>query len=98
MMGVCVCVQYAGCKIVFFDAGTYVVTETLTIPAGTRVVGEAWSVIAGSGRHFQDAANPQVVVRVGEPGSQGVLEITDMIFSTIGPGAFFPGITFVSAC
>ncbi|KAG6878022.1 hypothetical protein C0993_000803 [Termitomyces sp. T159_Od127] len=77
--------KYAGCKIIFFDAGTYVVTSTLTIPAGARVVGEAWSVIAGSGKKFQDQANPQVVVRVGEPGSQGVLEISDMIFSTIGP-------------
>ncbi|KAG6888038.1 hypothetical protein C0995_010954 [Termitomyces sp. Mi166 len=77
--------KYAGCKIVFFDAGTYIVTSTLTIPAGTRVVGEAWSVISGSGTNFQDAENPQVVVRVGEPGSQGILEITDMIFSTVGP-------------
>ncbi|KAH0580279.1 hypothetical protein H2248_001793 [Termitomyces sp. 'cryptogamus'] len=77
--------KYAGCKIIFFDAGTYIVTSTLTIPAGTRVVGEAWSVIAGSGKMFQDVSNPQVVVRVGEPGSQGILEITDMIFSTVGP-------------
>lgn len=39
--------QYSGCKIIYFDAGTYIVTDTLKIPAGTRVVGEAWSVIAG---------------------------------------------------
>ncbi|KAG6903171.1 hypothetical protein C0995_002714 [Termitomyces sp. Mi166 len=77
--------QYAGCKIIFFDAGTYIVTSTLTIPAGTQIVGEAWSVIAGSGSAFQDQANPQVVVRAGDPNSQGVLEISDILFTTVGP-------------
>jgi glucan 1,3-beta-glucosidase len=81
--------QYAGCKIIFFDAGTYVVTSTITIPAGTRVVGEAWSTIAGKGKAFEDQQNPQVVVRVGEKGSQGVTEITDIIFSTIGSSDYF---------
>ncbi|KAG6814279.1 hypothetical protein H0H92_013404 [Tricholoma furcatifolium] len=77
--------EYSGCKIIFFDAGTYIVTSTLTIPAGTQMVGEAWSVIAGSGSAFQDQSNPQVVVRAGEAGSQGVLEISDIIFTTVGP-------------
>ncbi|KAJ7349186.1 exo-beta-1,3-glucanase [Mycena albidolilacea] len=76
---------YAGCKIIFFDAGTYVVTSTLQIPAGTRIVGEGWSVIAGKGAAFQDVTNPQVVVQVGASGSSGLVEITDIIFSTIGP-------------
>ncbi|KAJ7043174.1 exo-beta-1,3-glucanase [Mycena alexandri] len=76
---------YAGCKIIFFDAGTYVVTSTLQIPAGTQVVGEGWSVIAGKGAAFQDVNNPEVVVQVGATGSSGVVEITDIIFSTIGP-------------
>lgn len=79
--------KYSGCKIVFFDAGTYVVTSTLAIPAGTRMVGEAWSVIAGSGEVFQDIGNPQVVVQVGEPGSQGVTEISDIVFTTMGPAS-----------
>ncbi|KAJ7871389.1 exo-beta-1,3-glucanase [Mycena olivaceomarginata] len=76
---------YAGCKIIFFDAGTYVVTSTLQIPAGTRIVGEGWSVISGKGAAFQDVTNPQVVVQVGASGSSGLVEITDIIFSTIGP-------------
>ncbi|KAF9443873.1 glycoside hydrolase family 55 protein [Macrolepiota fuliginosa MF-IS2] len=79
--------KFAGCKIIFFDAGTYVVSSTLTIPAGTQVVGEAWSVIAGKGSAFQNQNSPQPVVRVGAAGSQGVVEITDIIFSTIGPAA-----------
>ncbi|KAJ7470268.1 glycoside hydrolase family 55 protein [Mycena latifolia] len=77
--------KYADSKIIFFDAGTYIVRSTITIPAGSRIVGEAWSVISGDGSAFQDQNNPQVVVRVGEPGSQGIVEITDMIFSTVGP-------------
>ncbi|KAJ7760313.1 exo-beta-1,3-glucanase [Mycena maculata] len=76
---------FAGCKIIFFDAGTYIVTSTLTIPAGTQMVGEAWSVISGKGSTFQDMNNPQPVVQVGAPGSSGLVEITDIIFSTIGP-------------
>ncbi|KAE9406731.1 exo-beta-1,3-glucanase [Gymnopus androsaceus JB14] len=56
--------QFSGCKIIFFDAGTYIVTSTLQIPAGTQMVG---------GLVF------------GASGSQGILEITDIIFSTVGP-------------
>ncbi|KAJ6553926.1 glycoside hydrolase family 55 protein [Mycena vulgaris] len=79
--------KYAGSKIIFFDAGTYIVTSTITIPAGSRIVGEVWSVISGAGPAFHDQDNPQTVVRVGEPGSQGVVEITDMIFSTLASSA-----------
>ena len=78
--------QYAGCKIIYFDAGTYLVSSTITIPAGTQIVGEAWSVIMGSGSAFEDYNNPKPVVQVGTSGSQGVVEITDMIFTTRGPG------------
>ncbi|KAF9532307.1 exo-beta-1,3-glucanase [Crepidotus variabilis] len=79
--------KFSGCKIIFFDAGTYIVSSTLTIPAGTQMVGEAWSVIAGKGSNFQNQNSPQVVVRVGDTNSQGILEITDIIFTTIGPAA-----------
>ncbi|KAF7295340.1 hypothetical protein MIND_01073400 [Mycena indigotica] len=77
--------KFAGTNIIFFDAGTYIVKSTLTIPAGSRIVGEAWSIISGAGPAFQDQENPQVVVRVGAPGSRGVVEITDIVFSTVGP-------------
>ncbi|KAK0442944.1 exo-beta-1,3-glucanase [Armillaria borealis] len=72
-------------KVIFFDAGVYIITTTLTIPAGCRLVGEAWSEISGTGDYFKDVENPEVMVRVGEPGSRGSVEITDIIFSTIGP-------------
>ncbi|KAF7311541.1 hypothetical protein MKEN_01056500 [Mycena kentingensis (nom. inval.)] len=77
--------KYACTHIIFIDAGTYIVKSTLTIPVGSRIVGEAWSTIAGAGTAFGDMNNPQVVVRVGTPGSHGAVEISDVIFSTIGP-------------
>ncbi|KAH9476326.1 putative glucan endo-1,3-beta-glucosidase [Psilocybe cubensis] len=79
--------RFSGCKIIFFDAGTYVVSNTITIPAGTQMTGEAWTVLAGKGPAFQDQNNPRPVFRIGETGSQGVLEISDIVFSTIGPAA-----------
>jgi glucan 1,3-beta-glucosidase len=70
------------------DAGTYIITSTLNIPANTQIVGEAWSVIAGRGPAFQDQSKPEVVVRVGAKDSLGIVEISDVIFSTVGPGLF----------
>ncbi|KAH7906291.1 pectin lyase fold/virulence factor, partial [Hygrophoropsis aurantiaca] len=77
--------EYAGCKIIFFDAGSYYVTNTIYIPAGTQIVGEAWSVILAGGSNFASQDTPTVVVQAGEANSQGVLEISDIIFSTVGP-------------
>jgi len=78
--------QYAGCKIIFFDAGVYYVTDAITIPAGTQIVGEAWSVILAGGRNFQSHTNPRPVIRAGTAGSQGTMEISDLLFTTVGPG------------
>ncbi|KAI0732077.1 exo-beta-1-3-glucanase [Fomitopsis betulina] len=80
--------DYWGCYILYFDAGIYMVSSTITFPAGTIVVGEAWSTIMGYGSYFQNYNSPQVVVRVGEnSGDEGIAEITDIIFSTQGPAA-----------
>ncbi|TFY57372.1 hypothetical protein EVJ58_g7056 [Rhodofomes roseus] len=79
--------EHAGKKIIFLDHGTYYITDTLLIPAGTHLVGEAWSVIMGGGPAFADVRSPRVMVRAGEPGSQGVLEISDVVFATRGPAA-----------
>ena len=76
-------------KVVFFDAGTYKVTSTLTIPAGAKVVGEALSAfIMSSGSYFNNMNSPQPVVRVGaSSGASGVVEWSDMIVSTQGAQA-----------
>ncbi|KAG1849256.1 glycoside hydrolase family 55 protein [Suillus subluteus] len=77
--------EYAGCKIIFFDAGTYYVTDTITIPTGAQIIGEAWSVIMAGGSAFSDQKNPRAVIQAGAANSQGVLEISDMVFTTTGP-------------
>jgi hypothetical protein len=33
-------------RIIFVDAGTYLLTSTVTIPSGTKLVGEAWAQFA----------------------------------------------------
>lgn len=42
-------------KILFVDAGSYILTSTVTIPSGSRIVGETWSQLVASGSYFQDA-------------------------------------------
>lgn len=74
-------------KIVYFDAGTYRVTSTLKIPAGSKIVGEAYPVIMSSGSFFNNMGSPQPVVRVGAPGDSGQVEWSDMIVSTQGAQA-----------
>ncbi|KAE9391952.1 exo-beta-1,3-glucanase [Gymnopus androsaceus JB14] len=72
-------------KIIFMDAGVYLITSTLVVPEGSRIVGEAWTTISATGSYFSDPENPQVAVRIGEKGSKGVVEISDILFSTKGP-------------
>lgn len=55
-------------KILFVDQGDYVVTSTIYIPAGSRIVGESYSVILSQGSYFDDINNPKPVVQVGRPG------------------------------
>lgn len=74
-------------RIVYFDAGTYKVTKTLLIPAGSKIVGEGYSVIMSSGSYFNNINAPQVVVQIGNAGDSGTVEWSDMIVSTQGAQA-----------
>jgi glucan 1,3-beta-glucosidase len=73
--------------VVYFDAGTYLVTSTLFIPAGSKIVGEGYSVIISSGSYFNNMGSPQPVVRVGNAGDTGQVQWSDMIVSTQGTQA-----------
>ena len=44
----------------------------------------------GGGSAFSDSNNPTPVVKVGDTGSSGIVEITDMLFMTKGPGETTP--------
>ncbi|KAF8310396.1 beta-1,3-glucanase [Clavulina sp. PMI_390] len=74
--------KYWGCKIIYVDAGTYLITDTLKIPAGSWVVGELWSNIVASGSKFASASSPHVAVQVGSAGDTADTEISDIVFTT----------------
>lgn len=72
-------------KVIFFPHGAYVVSKTIKIPGGTRMTGEIWSIILATGNAFGDWNNPTPVLRVGDPGEVGSVEISEFMFSTKGP-------------
>jgi len=49
------------------------------------MVGEAWTVLAGRGAKFSSQRDVRPVFQVGKPGEVGIVEITDIIFSMVGP-------------
>ncbi|KAK6386782.1 hypothetical protein LTS17_000044 [Exophiala oligosperma] len=76
-------------QIVYFDHGAYVVTDTLQIPKNIKITGEIWPLIMAKGSAFTDVNHPKPVLQVGSPGDTGSVEISDLIFETMGalPGA-----------
>lgn len=74
--------QYAGCKIIYFPAGTYIVTNTVNVPAGSRIYGDAFgTAISAVGGNFYNPTAPTTMVKVGNAGDVGVAQITDMLFT-----------------
>lgn len=74
-------------KILFIDAGSYILTSTVVVPPGSKIVGEAWSQLVASGAYFSDANNPKVMLQVGKDGDEGSMEMQDLIFTNRGPTA-----------
>lgn len=74
-------------QIAFFDAGIYKVSTTIYVPANTRITGESYPVILGSGGWFEDMTTPRPVLQIGHAGEIGNVEWSDMIVSTQGPAA-----------
>ncbi|KAH9243231.1 glycoside hydrolase family 55 protein [Colletotrichum gloeosporioides 23] len=75
----------AGGKIIFADAGVYLLSDTVTIPAGTKIVGETWAQFAATGSKFGDSSKPIPMLRVGNIGDVGSVEMQDLMFTTVGP-------------
>jgi glucan 1,3-beta-glucosidase len=44
-------------KVTYFPAGTYIVTDTIQVPVGSRIVGEVWSTIMGKSQLALDPSN-----------------------------------------
>ncbi|ERS99606.1 hypothetical protein HMPREF1624_02966 [Sporothrix schenckii ATCC 58251] len=74
-------------QVAYFPAGVYQVGGTVFVPTGSRVQGASWSQIQGSGFFFSDRHHPQVMVRVGNKGEVGSVEIVEMLFSVKGATA-----------
>ncbi|KAI9159157.1 Glucan 1,3-beta-glucosidase [Paramyrothecium foliicola] len=72
---------------VFFPSGIYLVAKTVFVPVGSIIVGELWPQIMGYGDYFSNEDSPQVMVRVGNKGDSGVVEISDMLWSVKGATA-----------
>ena len=66
-------------QMVINNAGTYKVTSTLTMPPGSKWVGESYSVIMSSGSFFNSMSSPKPVVQVGTAGQTGQVEWSDMM-------------------
>ncbi|KAJ7913682.1 exo-beta-1,3-glucanase [Mycena leptocephala] len=84
--------QNSGCAILIIETGTYLVTDTVFVPAGTQIVGVLYSVLMGSGAKFADQQSPTPVVRVGNAGDVGVVELSDLVITTTGGSAGAIGI------
>ncbi|KAH8753311.1 pectin lyase fold/virulence factor [Diaporthe sp. PMI_573] len=74
-------------SIVYMPFGVYLITDTVEIPVGSRIIGQAWSQIMAAGVKFQDANKPHVAVRVGRKGQVGVVEIQSLMLTVKGATA-----------
>jgi glucan 1,3-beta-glucosidase len=76
-------------QIIYIDQGTYVISDTLMVPAGSRIVGEAYPVLLATGSNFANINQPKAVVQIGNAGDTGLLQWSDTIVGTRGstPGA-----------
>ncbi|CAG9998333.1 unnamed protein product [Clonostachys byssicola] len=75
-------------SIVYFPHGVYIIKDTLRVPVGSRIIGQAWPQIMMSGDpNFLNEEKPQVGIQVGRPGEQGIVEIQGMMFSQSGATA-----------
>ncbi|KAM3538771.1 hypothetical protein ARSEF1564_008314 [Beauveria bassiana] len=73
-----------GSKIIYIDAGTYILKDTVIIASGVRIVGKTWSQFAAYGDVFSNADKPKVMLSSNE-GDVGNIEMQDLILTSKGP-------------
>jgi glucan 1,3-beta-glucosidase len=74
--------------VIFIDAGSYILTGSIIIPSGARIVGQAWSQLVASGAVFEDVTDPQVLLHIGTTeGEVGNVELQDLLFTSVGATA-----------
>lgn len=74
-------------QVIYFDHGAYIITDTVKVPGtkNIKVTGEVWPMIMAKGTSFNDMANPKPVFQIGQAGDTGAVEMSDLIFQTLGP-------------
>lgn len=74
-------------QVIYFDHGAYVIRDIIKIPPNRRITGEIWPMIMvdGSSPTFSDINNPQPAIQVGQPDDIGMIEMSDLVFETLGP-------------
>lgn len=74
-------------QVIYFNHGAYVVTDTIKVPGtkNIKITGEIWPMIMAKGTSFNDMANPKPVFQIGQAGDTGAVEMSDLIFETLGP-------------
>ncbi|KAK3257270.1 hypothetical protein CYMTET_33636, partial [Cymbomonas tetramitiformis] len=77
--------DHAGRVALFFPFGRYLITDTVYVPPGSRLVGECWSVLMASGDGFSNASAPKPMLKVGMEGEEGVAQMMNLLLSAHGP-------------
>jgi glucan 1,3-beta-glucosidase len=74
-------------QVVYIDHGAYVISDTIFVPAGRKIMGEGWPkiMVLGASPTFSDRYNPKPAFQVGNPGDVGSVEMQDIVFETRGP-------------
>jgi hypothetical protein len=74
-------------QILYVDHGAYIVSKTVNVPGNRniKITGEIWPMIMATGKFFGNASNPQPVFRIGNTNDTGAVELSDLVFQTLGP-------------
>jgi glucan 1,3-beta-glucosidase len=76
---------YANKKVLLFPHGVYVISDTVYVPPGSRLLGRAWSFFNAFGDAFQNPDSPKPMLQVGKPGEFGIAQFTGFMVTTRGP-------------
>lgn len=67
-------------KIIYFPYGVYRITDTLNVPAGSILKGEAWPTIRAAGPSaWKDQSNPKAVVQLGSQNGGNAVQFMDFV-------------------
>lgn len=73
--------------VVYIPHGVYIIKDTVHIPVGSRVIGQSWPQMMGTGPKFEDMYDPRPVIQVGVRGNTGIVEMQSLLFTVRGPTA-----------